>query len=43
MNQVSQGSLLHIPDTTEDSASFKTRLSTLIKEERTHIYVDTSF
>jgi PIN like domain len=35
--------LLTIPRETEDSAAFKARLSVLINEEKTHIYVDTSF
>lgn len=35
--------ILTIPAATEDSQAFKSRLSALIRDPKTHIYIDTSF
>ncbi|MBX3516061.1 MAG: hypothetical protein KF815_03870 [Rhodospirillales bacterium] len=43
MTQVVRKPLLTIPSETEGSAAFKARLAALIKDEQTHIYIDTSF
>jgi len=43
MNSPARKPILTIPSAAEDSSSFKTRLSILLRDNRTHIYVDTSF
>src|SRR4051794_12817664 len=43
MTETARKPILTIPCETENSDAFKSRLLTLIRDERTHIYVDTSF
>lgn len=43
MSEAARRPILTIPYETEDSAAFKSRLLELIKDQRAHIYVDTSF
>jgi PIN like domain len=43
MTEIARKPILTIPCETEDSDAFKSRLLKLIRDERTHIYVDTSF
>lgn len=43
MSRADRNPLLTIPDCSEGSSAFMTRLAALIKADGTHIYVDTSF